>query len=588
MVPAALELGTILLGRAQAQSDAKQRKADLDEAEKCFLGIGSFAAETEAVRLNLAQVYYWQGKHKEGKALFDEVLKSGKRQPKVLLGVSEMLRRVGSDSDARALAEEAYNAAHEPDLKQDAAIQRGLLGVDVDEKVLWLGRGNPSQPSVKAMLDGSLAEQAMNRGDDATAVAKLREASELYSAMPETPGVLNNAALTLFRLANLTGDQHAFDQGLAKIERANKLDPTNGLMMSNAGSFLLQEALRDVIGPSIDLALLKEEPDIEMMSFLYSDEAGRNAFKERLRTHAGINRAIGLLDKAMLLTPRRPALYKLLNDLYGYRGDIDRQRALLHRLEHVELDQADEVAWWRGYFAGSRDDEIKKRTAAAIARGEAALQAARARKRDLTFAVAAANLAQHRIMGYPVGLDPDRDAIVALAEDAYKAVPAHKVRGALIGALLFRAGGRLMKYQPAYAKLEARTRRSAGDAILIGVALGRDPVLRDAASKDPDVLRAIELIREAYRKDPQYEAGPWSWSMLRPSHPQEAARMSETYLKDESSLISQAIKRRVEPFAATVPLSAYWTAEMKGNVADSRGVIEEYAARGVPLPIAPP
>ncbi len=588
VVPAALELGTILLHRAQSQADPKTRKADLDEAETYFVAVSSFAGDTDAVRLNLAQVYYWQGKHREGKALFDDVLKSGKREPKLLIGVSQMLREVGSESEARTLAEEAYNSARDPDTKQNAAIQRGLMGVELDEKILWLGRGNSSHPSVKAMLDASLAEQAMNRGDDATAVAKLREASGLYDSMPESAEVLNNGALTLFRLATLTGDQHAYDRGLTKIERASKLDPSNGLMMANAGTFLLQEALRDVIGRSIDLSLLKDEPDIEMLSFLYGDQDGRMAYVERLRSHAGINRAIGLLDKAVLLAPRRPAMYKLLSDLYGYRREIDRQRALFRRLDQVELDQADEIALWRDYFAGKRDDEMRKRATAAIARAEAVLQAARAKQRDLTFAVAAASAVQNRIMGYPIGLETDRDAVVALAEEAYAAFPAQRVRGTLIAGLLFRAARRLARNQPAYAKLEARSRRSAGDAALIGVALGGDSALREAVSNDPDVRRAVDLVREAYQKDPQNEAGAWSWSMLRVKYPREAAMMSETYLKDESNQISRAITRRVEPCSAAVPLSAYWTAEMQGKVGDSRAVIEEYVARGIPLPIGSP
>lgn len=76
--------------------------------------------------------------------------------------------------------------------------------------------------------------------------------------------------------------------------------------------------------------------------------------------------------------------------------------------------------------------------------------------------------------------------------------------------------------------------------------------------------------------------------MLRADHPPEAARMSETYLKDQSSQISRAIKRRVEPCSAAVPLNAYWVGEMQGKAADSRAIVKEYAARGVPLPIDPP
>ena len=110
--------------------------------------------------------------------------------------------------------------------------------------------------------------------------------------------------------------------------------------------------------------------------------------------------------------------------------------------------------------------------------------------------------------------------------------------------------------------------------------LGADSPLRNSASKNSGVRRAIDLIREVYRQDPEDEAGAWAWSLLRAVYPQDAARMAETYLKDESSQISRAINRRVEPCEASVPLSAYWVAQMQGKVPDSRLVIEEYTARG--------
>jgi hypothetical protein len=588
VVPAALELGTILLQRAQGQTDPKARKADLDDAERYFLAVGSFAGDNQAVQLNLAQVYYWQGKHREGKSKVDDVLKAGRRDPSLLLQVSEMLRQVGSDTDAKTLAEEAYNSAQASELKQNAAIQRGLLTADLDEKVLWLGRGNPSHPAVKAMLSEGKAEQAISRGDDATAIAQLREAAGLYDSMPESPQVLNNAAITLFRLANLTGDQQHYERGLTKIERASKLDPKNVLTMANAGTFLLQEALRDVIGPSIDVALLKDDPDVKMLSFLYNDVTGRKAIVERVRSHSGVNRAIGMLDKAVLLAPGRDGLYKLLNDLYAFRGEVDRQRALVRRLEQAALDQSAEIARWREYLSGSRDDELHKRATANFARDQATLDAARAKKHQPTFAAAAAGAVRNRYSSYAIGLDADRDAAVALAEEAYAAAPSYGSRSALITSLLFRAGGRLARSQPAYAKLEAKTRRSTGDAYLIGFVLGADSPVREAASIDPDVRRAIDLVREAYRQDPQDEASAWAWSLLRAVYPQDAAKMAETYLKDESSQISRAIKRRVEPCDASVPLNAYWVAQMQGKVPDSRPVIEEYAARGVPLPVEAP
>ncbi len=206
VVSVALELGLILLEHAQGQTDPKARKADLDEAEKVFLAVGRQARQNDTYRLNLARVYYWRGKHGEGRALLDEVLKAKKRDPKLLVTVGELLRQVGSQSEARALAEEAHKTGRDPETRQDAAILRGLLGIDLDDKILWLGRGNPTEPRVKAILSTDLAEQALTRGDEAKAIAHLREAIGIYDTMPENVGPLNNAALALSRLAMLTGD----------------------------------------------------------------------------------------------------------------------------------------------------------------------------------------------------------------------------------------------------------------------------------------------------------------------------------------------------------------------------------------------
>ncbi len=235
VVSVALELGLILLEHAQGQTDPKSRKAHLDEAEKVFLAVGRLAQQNDTYRLNLARVYYWQGKHKAGRALFDEVLKAQKRDPKMLVTVAELLRQVGSQSEARALAEEAHKTGRDPETKQSAAILRGLLGIDLDDKILWLGRGNPTEPRAKAILSSDLADQALTRGDEAKAIAHFREAIGIYDTMPEVAGSLNNAALALFRLATLTGDPAAFDRGLAKIEKAHKLEPSDSVTMMNAG-----------------------------------------------------------------------------------------------------------------------------------------------------------------------------------------------------------------------------------------------------------------------------------------------------------------------------------------------------------------
>ena len=216
------------------------------------------------------------------------------------------------------------------------------------------------------------------------------------------------------------------------------------------------------------------------------------------------------------------------------------------------------------------------------------MKLSRARKPDLTFAVAAANLANARINGYNAGLETDPNAVIALAEDAYAAAPSHATRKTLIDGLLFRAGHRLAQSQPAYARMAEKTRLSTSHAFLVGIALnGQDP-LRDTARQDSDVRRATDLIRAAYHDDPEYEAGPWTWSLLHAMEPEEGARMAQTYLSDESARLSRAMLHRVDPISASAALSLFWAAEMVGKDADAPAILKAYALRGVPLPIESP
>ncbi len=88
VVPVALELGSLLLKHAQSQPDRKLRESELDEAEKLFLEVVRLTGEGKlsleftlptgtndpaSDRLNLAEVRYWQGRPRDGRALIDEV-----------------------------------------------------------------------------------------------------------------------------------------------------------------------------------------------------------------------------------------------------------------------------------------------------------------------------------------------------------------------------------------------------------------------------------------------------------------------------------------------------------------------------------
>jgi tetratricopeptide (TPR) repeat protein len=591
VVPVALELGTLLLRHAQALTDTAARKAELGEAESTFLSVGRLAGRNLDYKLHLGQVYYWQGRHAEGRALFDEVLKARNRDPKLLVQVADLLRNLGSESEARALAEEGYRAATDAEVKRGGAVLRGLLGTEVDDRIEWLRRADPTEPWVKALLATDLAQQALEKGDEPGAIHHLREAVALYEGMPQTAATLNNTANALARLGALTGDAADFERGAAMVEKAAALEPGNSLLMANAARAHLSEALRDLIGGSLDLALLKEEAAVEQFYFLYRDGAGREALVRRVRAHGGLARALKQLEKAAILAPRNPLVYTPALKVAAFTEDVDALRALKRRLDEAGLDLEAETARTRKYFAGALDGELKGPIAASLARAQKVLEAAQSKGHGPTLAVAAVNLKQRRFQAGMVGLSEDRDAAVALAEEAERAAPSWATRNALTFALLERAVGRLAAADPALAALAERTRRATSADDLIAFILLTDGPSHEAIGSDPDVRRAAALAREALAADPTDPVNGAFWPLLRlgsASDP-DAAALAKRYLGHEPSQLVRDCSAKLNPLSDAPAFSAFWSARMRGETGGA-GLdgLKALAAQGVPVPVEAP
>jgi hypothetical protein len=136
----ALDLGLVLLRRGQVLNDPEARQRELEKAEKTFLAIRTTAGKTDEFRLSLGQVYYWLGKHADGRKLFDALLADKGRDSKTLGAVAQVLREVGAVSEARTLVEEAYDKETDPRQKAGMARSRAAMRRDLDDRIRWLER----------------------------------------------------------------------------------------------------------------------------------------------------------------------------------------------------------------------------------------------------------------------------------------------------------------------------------------------------------------------------------------------------------------------------------------------------------------
>ncbi len=582
VVPVALDLGIVMLRRAQGLPEP-ERQQRLERAEKVFLAIRGQAGETDQYRLQLGQVYYWMGKDAKGKELFDELLQTRNRDAVALLAVSSALRNLGNVAQARDLAEEAYRTATDSEQKREAAAQRALVFLDLEDEISWLQKAQLTDPAGRAELAAALGRKAYQDGHDDEAARHAREAIALYGSVPESASVLNNAAVANFLLYNITGDHTALDTAIANLQKAIALEPGHSILLSNAAGSILEVALRDAIHKGIDLRALRQRGSFNLLAYLYDDDAGRERYRQQVREHPGIKRALSFYERLQVLAPKHSHARQGPLEVYRYTHDTEALRTLVRQLSGVELDLTDYTREMRESFAGKKEDRARSTLQAGIPRLEADVQTLRTKK-DRTFAVAAMQLVHTRLSLDQLGEKVDLDVQIALAQEAYDAAPSRATRGALYAVLFQRAGKALAKEQPAYRALAEKVRRSLSPTYLIAFLLGNDGPLGDAAAKNPDVQRAITLVTEQAKHFPS-DADGFVWATLRRTNRAEANRLAAQMRTDEAGRLAEEISFRLQPLDADEALEMYWRLKAIGKDADAEAHLKRCAGDGVPLPV---
>lgn len=581
VVPLAFSFGIVQLRRAQQLKDAAQRDRELKKAEETFLAIRGLAGQTDEYRLYLGQVYYWLGKHDQGHQLFEELLAANNRDPKMLVGVGQILREVGAVSEARKLLEEAYEATDDEDQKMSIAATRAVMNTDVDDGIAWLERSNTSEPFVKANLANARGEKALQEGDLDDAAQYFREALGAFKQQSDSAATLNNGALAAFALFRITGDRKVYDEAVEMMEKAISFDSTDSILLFNAASTVLESALRDIIGDSIDLTALQDSAEFGTLSYLYENAEQREAYVEKVRTHAGIKRAIDYYEQVTVLAPKRADSYGELAEIYAYLDDQEALQNLWSRLQKVEFDRSNRLEQAQAYLSGEMDDMLLKDAKAAQARYRKVMQARQA-NRDRTFAVAACLFVGRENLRASLGQNVDADAALRWVRQAHQAAPSSATRSAIIGMLAHRINRDIARQHTAMDRIRA-SKRVVGDLQLLAVALN-DRSLRDAITEHADFRELTELHEQALNAFGN-GGSPWECVLLEASGSSLHTSVLEEVIADDSSAIERKISLRVAPLNLSARLNEYWYRKFTGDEAGGLEVLRAGAKLGLPVPI---
>lgn len=582
IVPAALDLGIVLLHRAQGQAEERDRRDHLQRAEEVFLAVRGVAGESDEYRMYLRQVYYWLGRQQEGRRLMEEVINAKHRSCQVLLGVAMTLRDVGAEVDARELAGEAYKVARTEEERHASASVRALVYTDQDDRIAWLEKTNTGLARNKANLASARGDKAMSdcRLDDAA--RHYAEAVSVYRTLPRDAAGLNNMALAQLGAFGAKGDPQALAEASDHLQQAILLEPGNAILMGNAGDALMRAAVTEIVSRHMNLRGLGVGADLDQLSFLWTDAAQRKALVKELKEHPTVVRAAGYLEKATVLAPRRVEAYQTLEDYYLLIDDMAALQALRKRVESNSLETADHVKEMRLWLKGERDAQVRASYAAREKRLIALEEAGRKLDKK-TAAYALAHYAEFLLTAKPDGpSEEDLTRGMALIREAHELWPSTGTRAILQHAHAVAACRRLAAWDPSFAALRKAHFRAVGDSYLLALALQQEGY-RKALLADADVAAVVAMMKADLATFPELP-GTYDWAVLRFADPATADEVARRLAKSERNFLSVAIAVRLQPANMMSAIRQAWLHEVQGKPTEARLSLRRIEELGFSVP----
>jgi len=583
IVHVTLDLGIVQLTRAQDLKEPAARKKELEAAEATFLAIRGLAGETDEYRLFLGQVYYWLGKSKEGKDLFDQLLASNKRAYPILISLGRTLRDVGDFTQARALVEEAYNSSKVEKQKFAAASFRGYMFKDTDDQIAWLERADPSEPTIQIALNCARGEKALQQGKKDVASQYLRKAVAGYEQQPKSAADLNNWGLACLSLYEATGNNADHSRGLALLEEAISLDPGDSVLLINTLQTLLSSAVMDVVRDSIRLEMLGESAGTSLLAHLYLDEPGRKQVYQRLHETETMKKALGYLDKALLLAPKSLSLYQTALHYQSGFEDLAALQKLQQRFRTAEPDLSEFQQEELAAFRGAKDKEYLEKYQTRIRTLEGLLETPAVKEHPLTLEHVSVSLNGLRQNAFIYGGRIDGEKLLEEARRTRDKHPSAASHSALIAAHFFRAQEELSQQNQQFAELAVQTRRALSPHYLITLILERGGALAEAVRKNANVASALALEKEGRQRFPSFlriEA----WALIRTVDPAEADGVAEKVKTNQIVRLKDELEYEFNPLSASAVLDQYWTQRMLGDEKRAAEIYDAAVKRGIPLP----
>jgi tetratricopeptide (TPR) repeat protein len=583
IVPVALDLGIVQLGRAQELQDPAERKKELEAAEKTFLAIRGFAGESDEYRLFLGQVYYWLGRAPEGKQLFDELLANRKRAYPILMSLANTLRNVGETSEARKLAEEAYQKAKDDPQRYAAVMFRALAFKDNEDRIAWLAKGNPDDTHTQIELNYARSIQALEKGDKENAARLARATIAGYQKQVRNAATLNNEALAYALLYNATGNPDDQKQYMRLQEDAVSLSPSDSILLINVTHSLIGQAVNDLLRDHLHPTVLGEGLDLDDLSYLYLNEQQQQQVLQLLRENENFRKGLAYLDKAMTLSPKNVGLYSLALSIQGNFRDAPELQKIVQRVHTTPLDLDAIRSATMERYTGAKDKEALQRYEGKMRKLQDYLKDPSILAVGETADYLNTALLENRQNARVYGVTVNSDELLQRATATYQRHQTYATRSGLLSALFFHANEEITKGSPEFAALAKHTRKSLSPAILLTAVLEQGGPLAEAALKNPSLQQALALNKESLASNPS-RVSAFDWAMYRHADPATAAKLAEQIKSNQAVHLMDELSYEINPVSGGVVLAHYWLLKLDGKEKAAQEVYQTALRDRVPLP----
>src|SRR5262249_51793159 len=128
----------------------------------------------------------------------------------------------------------------------------------------------------------------------------------------------------------------------------------------------------------IDVKIIKREGNLELLPYLYKDEAGWTKLRDQIRQDAGVNQARGYFEKGQVLAPKFSRTYQVLAAMHSFNHDVEAIRKLHKQVQEIAVDVADENRILLETYSGKNAEKRRKELAGSLTRQLERVKAARA------------------------------------------------------------------------------------------------------------------------------------------------------------------------------------------------------------------